>query len=177
MLADRMKGLKTNRLVTYAANKPLLNSEELDFCDILCMNYYSGSKSESVEDFPEQLETILREKLRVAQELYPNVPHVMSEFGYVGIGGIYNNANSGRYSEDYGATFLKKKVEEFLADPQMKGLIIWCWADYRHRRGFVPAFTGMGFQATYGPYGLVTIDRKPKKMLLDVMTEVYTNWK
>jgi hypothetical protein len=35
----------------------------------------------------------------------------------------------------------------------------------------------MGFQATYGPYGLVTIDRKPKQMLLDAVTDVFARWK
>ena len=176
MLAERIRGLDCGRLVTYAANRALLNSTELDFCDILCMNYYSGIKSESVEDFPVQLETVLRGKLKTAQELYPNVPHVMSEFGYVCVAGIRGSTQFGRYAEDFGTTFLKKKCEEFLADPQMKGLIIWSWADYRHRRDFKSGPVGMGISATYGPWGLVTMDRKPKQALLNTITEVYNNW-
>jgi len=101
---------------------------------------------------------------------------VMTEFGYVCVGGIHGNVYEGRYAEDFGTTFLKADCAEFLKDPNLKGMIIWCWADYRHRRGFVPSKTNMGIQATYGPWGLVTMDRKPKQMLLDTMREIYQNW-
>lgn len=177
MLAKRMRGLNCRRLVTYAANKPLLNSQEMDFVDFLGMNYYSGVKSEKVEDFPAQLNAVLERKMEVAQELYPNIPHVMTEFGYPCVYGIHGSETEGRYTEDFGATFMKAKLPIFMSDKQMKGMIIWCWADYRHRRTFIPAKTGMGFQATYGPYGLVSIDRKPKKLLLEVMSDFYNGWK
>jgi len=111
-----------------------------------------------------------------AQELYPNVPHVMTEFGYVAPYGSHGSDTEGRYTEDFGATFLKAKCEQLLKNPQLKGLIIWCWADYRHRRGFVTNKFNMGFQATYGPYGLVSMDRKPKKKWIKVMKDVYKNW-
>ena len=176
ILAERMRGLDCGRLVTYAANKPLRDSKELDFCDILSMNYYSGILSNSVEDFPEQLHTVLKKKMDLAQELYPNVPHMMSEFGYCCPFGVHGSETEGRYTEDFGATFLKAKCAELLYDKQMRGLIIWCWADYRHRRGFVSRKGAMGFQATYGPYGLVSMDRKPKKKLLQTMVDVFRNW-
>ena len=177
ILAERMRGLDCGRLVTYAANKPLKNSEELDFCDILSLNYYTGILSDNIHDFPEQMTEVLQKKLAKAQELYPNVPHMMSEFGYCCVYGIHGSDTEGRYTEDFGATFLKEKCAELLNDPQMKGLIIWCWADYRHRRGFVTNKFNMGFQATYGPYGLVSMDRKPKKKLVNVMKDVFKNWK
>ena len=177
MLAQRMRNLKCRRLVTYAANQPLLDSQELDFVDFLGMNYYSGVKSESVNDFPEQLHAILEKKMATAQELYPNIPHVMTEFGYPCVYGIHGSETEGRYTEDFGTTFMKEKLPIFMSDKQMKGMIIWCWADYRHRRTFIPAKTGMGMQATYGPYGLVSIDRKPKKLFLGLMSDFYNNWK
>jgi hypothetical protein len=34
----------------------------------------------------------------------------------------------------------------------------WSWADYRHRRGFTN-----GFPTEFGLFGLVTLDRQPKK--------------
>lgn len=176
ILAERMRGLNCGRLVSYAANKPLKNGEELDFCDFIGLNYYTGILSQSVEDFPEQLEKVLESKMAKAQELYPNVPHVMTEFGYVAPYGSHGSDTEGRYTEDFGATFLKAKCAQLLKNPQLKGLIIWCWADYRHRRGFVTNKFNMGFQATYGPYGLVSMDRKPKKKWIKVMKEVYKNW-
>jgi len=37
---------------------------------------------------------------------------------------------------------------------------VWSWADYRHRRGFTN-----DYPAFFGPFGLVTMDRKAKKAL------------
>ena len=54
-------------------------------------------------------------------------------------------------------------------DSLIRGKIIWCWADYRHYRGFV--MDGLGLQAVYGPWGLVTIDRKPKPKLIAALKE------
>jgi len=176
LLADRMRGLNCGRLVTYAANKPLLDDKELDFCDIISMNYYSGIKSESVADFPEQLNEVLEEKMATAQRLYPNKPHMMSEYGYVCVRGIHGSSTEGRFTEDFGATFLKEKLRVFKSNPNMKGLVIWCWADYRHRRGFIGSPFGMHLNATYGPYGLVTMDRKPKEKLLKLLTDELTGW-
>lgn len=177
MLAARMRKLNPGRLITYAANQPLQSEHELDFCDFLSMNYYSGSLAEHVDQFPEQLTAVLEKKLGLAQKLYPNVPHVMTEFGYVSIRGVHGSLQEGRYAEDFGVTYLTADCAEFLKDPQMKGLMLWSWADYRHRRGFVPGKFSMGFQATYGPYGLVTIDRKPKEMLLETMSRIMKDWK
>ena len=177
MLAARMRNLNPGRLITYASNQPLQNAQELDFCDFLSMNYYSGSLAENADQFPEQLTAVLEKKLGLAQELYPNIPHVMTEFGYVCVRGVHGSLTEGRYAEDFGVTYLTADCAEFLKDPQMKGLMLWSWADYRHRRGFVPGKFSMGFQATYGPYGLVTIDRKPKEMLLETMSKIMKDWK
>jgi len=174
MIAERMRSHNPGRLITYASNKPLLNSQELDFCDFLSMNYYSGILSDNVSQFPEQMTAVLEKKMATAQELYPNVPHVMTEFGYVCVRGIHGSLTEGRFTEDFGSTFLKADVAEFMKNPLMKGMIIWCWADYRHRRGF--AGGGMHLSATYGPYGIVTMDRKPKELIQQTMRDFYTGW-
>ena len=101
---------------------------------------------------------------------------MMSEYGYVCVRGIHGNETEGRFTEDFGATFLKEKIRIFKSNPNMRGLVIWCWADYRHRRGFIGSPFGMHLNATYGPYGLVTMDRKPKEKLLGLLTEEMTNW-
>ena len=38
--------------------------------------------------------------------------------------------------------------------------MLWSWADYYHRRSFV----NLGFLAN-GPFGVVTVDRQPKKAI------------
>ena len=173
MLAARMRRLDCRRLITYAAHKPFLNSQEMDFCDVLSMNYYSGILSENEEQFPEQMDKVLEEKFKTALRLYPDKPHMMTEFGYVCVRGVRNSTKEGRYAEDFGGTFLRADCKALLKNPNMRGLVIWCWADYRHRRGFVPSKTNMGIQATYGPWGLVTMDRKPKAPIVEAMKEVF----
>lgn len=174
MLAARMRALEPRRLITYAANKPLLDSRELDFLDFLSMNYYSGILSDHEDQFPEQLHQVLEGKLGKAREYYPDKPHVMTEFGYVGVYGVRGNGHEGRFSEDFGGTFLQQDLKAFMTDELMRGMIIWCWADYRHRHGFYGG--GMHLSATFGPYGIVTIDRKVKKPIWDVMQAFYQNW-
>ena len=44
------------------------------------------------------------------------------------------------------------------AVPEVSGGIVWCWADYRHRNGFTN-----DFPTYFGPFGIVTFDRRPKK--------------
>ena len=174
MVAERMRRYEPKRLITYASNKPLLNSQELDFCDFLAMNKYTGILSEHESEFPRKMIAPLKEKLQTAKELYPNVPHVMTEFGYVCVAGVHGNPHEGRYTEDFGANFMAHKLETFMTDELMRGMVIWSWADYRHRHGFYG--DGMHLKATFGPYGLVTIDRKEKPKLYALLKDFYTNW-
>lgn len=174
MLAQRMRALNPRRLITYAANKPLRDSRELDFCDFLSLNKYTGCLSDNVGQFAEQLDEPLGEKLNEALRLYPNVPHVMTEFGIVTVRGVSGSPCEGRFNENFGASFLKAQLGVFMKDPLMRGMIIWSWADYRHRHGFYGG--GMHLSATYGPYGIVTMDRKVKDPIWDVMQDFYTNW-
>jgi len=44
------------------------------------------------------------------------------------------------------------------AAPEVSGGVVWCWADYRHRNGFKNEFP-----TDFGPFGIVTFDRHPKK--------------
>jgi len=176
LLAERMRALHCRRLITYAANKPLLNSEEMDFCDILACNIYSGSLASSVKDFPEQMTAVLEKKFANMQEYYPNKPHMLAEFGYPCVYGFRGDPEDGPTSEDFAGTFLRVKCKELLKNPQIKGLVLWCWADYRHRRGFVPSKSAMSIQATYGPYGILTMDRKIKQPPYDAIREAYAAW-
>jgi len=174
MLAQKARAWASGRLITFASCRDLLDEKELDFCDFLSINYYSGVLSEHVSQFPVQMTPVLEHKLGIARKLYPNIPHVMTEFGYPCVYGMHGNGIEGRFTEEFGATFLRAACDEYRKDPNMKGLVIWSWADYRHRRGFVGG--GMHLSATYGSWGLVTSDRLPKKTMVEAMTEVFTAW-
>ena len=174
MLAERMRALNPGRLISYAADRPLLTSTELDFVDFLGMNYYIGIMCNNTEQLAEVLNAELSQKMKTAMELYPDKPHVMTEFGCNSVYGIHGSLTEGRFTEDYASTFLQMTLDVLMQDTNMRGLTIWCWADYRHRRGFIEP--GFHMDATYGPYGLVSMDRKPKQLLVDVMKNFYTNW-
>ena len=176
MLAERMRAMECNRLITYAANKPLLDSQELDFVDFLGLNYYYGIKSESTADFQEQMIDRIQAAIANARQLYPNVPHVLTEFGNVCVRGLRGSPTEGRFTEDFCATLLEEQWNQILTNPQVKGMMIWCWADYRHHRLFLPGKNGIGLQVTYGPFGLVTMDRQPKTHFLGVMSRLYKAW-
>ena len=178
-LAQRMRQLQCNRLVTVVLSKPIRNSQELDFCDIISQNCYPGcaQRANCVDDFPMHMQPLMDSTMAALQKYYPDKPHIMSEFGCVSIEGFRTNANEGRFSEDFAETVIRKQYEGFLKDPAMKGLVLWCWADYRHHRRYIPIPFDMGMAAPYGPYGLVSMDRKPKKLLLDMMKELFEKFR
>ncbi|MBQ7567116.1 MAG: hypothetical protein IJT18_08345 [Oscillospiraceae bacterium] len=175
-LAARMRELRCGRLITNVTNKPILDSEELAFCDFLSLNYYFGVTCTNVAENDEALEK-LRDRLATAQKLYPNIPHVMTEFGYPCVAGMRGSRAEGRFTEDRGVTYFETFASQFKTDPQMCGLILWCWADYRHRRTFIANEPQkMGICSTFGPYGMVTIDRKPKRLIYDAVRKLFRDF-
>ena len=87
--------------------------------------------------------------------LFPNKPNLVTEFGTIGVPGSGGDV---RFSEDYQAAYVSAVWRAIEAVPELAGGVVWSWADYRHRRGFTN-----DFPAEYGPFGLVTLDRRPKK--------------
>ena len=87
--------------------------------------------------------------------LFAGKPILISEFGTIGIPGSGGDV---RCSEDYQAAYVSAVWRAVQAVPEMSGGIVWCWADYRHRNGFTN-----DFPTYFGPFGIVTFDRRPKK--------------
>lgn len=174
-LVERMKAMDCCRLTTTVASRPLTNNTDLDYCDIICYNRYPGCspRCNSTADFQLQLDHYMDDELKILQEYYPDKPHVQTEFGCVCIAGLHGSPEGGRFTEEFAAKVIEEQCKGFLEDPQMKGLVIWSWADYRHRRCFIPNDFDMGMAATYGPYGLVAMDRTPKQPVIDVMKKVF----
>jgi hypothetical protein len=48
---------------------------------------------------------------------------------------------------------------------EVSGGVLWSWADYYHHRTFIQ-------YAVFGPYGVLTVDRRPKAALR-VLAEMY----
>lgn len=177
-LVGRMKAMDCGRLCTTVASQPITNGTDLDYCDIICYNRYPGCspRCNSSADFTLQLDHYMDDELEKLLEFYPDKPHVQTEFGCVCVAGLHGDPNAGRFTEEFAATVIEKQCEGFLTDPNMKGLVIWSWADYRHRRGFIPSAFDMGMAATYGPYGLVAMDRTPKQPVIDTMKKVFDDF-
>ena len=98
-----------------------------------------------------------REALEEIAGHFPGKPILLSEFGTIGIPGTGGDT---RFSEDYQAAYVASVWQAVRDEPDVCGGVVWSWADYRHRRGFTN-----DYPAFFGPFGLVTLDRKPKKAL------------
>jgi len=62
------------------------------------------------------------------------------------------------FTEEFQAAYIEKVWKAIQESEGISGGVLWCWADYYHRKHFTN-------YAVYGPYGVVTVDRKPKKGL------------
>jgi hypothetical protein len=98
-----------------------------------------------------------RDALSEIATLYPEKPILLSEFGTIGLPG---SGGDSRFSEDYQAAYVASVWQAVRDQPDLCGGVVWSWADYRHRRGFTN-----DYPAFFGPFGLVTLDRRPKKAL------------
>ena len=69
------------------------------------------------------------------------------------------------YSEDFQAALIQATWRAIKNCDEASGGVLWSWADYYHRRTFIQ-------YAVFGPYGVVTVDRKPKAAL-EALTKMY----
>ena len=174
-LAARMRELDCGRLITVAVNRPIRSSHELDFCDFLSLNYYHGVMGgETAEKRDELIQTKMRARFAEAVKYYGDRPHVMTEFGSPCLAGLRGCDVHGRFTEDFSSAWLKAAYAEFLRDTCLRGMIMWCWADYRHHRGFISHT--MGIASTFGAYGLKTMDRHTKTLYHDTLKSIYDDF-
>lgn len=160
-LLRRARALDPGRLVTYVANRAIEKNTAFALADLVAVNLYFGMWDGEVAGSRSDLETRVRrptrERLAAIAGLFPDKPVLLSEFGTIGIPGSGGDV---RFSEDYQAAYVASVWQAVRDVPEICGGAVWSWADYRHRRGFTN-----DFPAFFGPFGLVTIDRKPKKAL------------
>ena len=160
-LLRRARALDTRRLVTYVANRSYRENTAFGLADLVAVNLYYGMWDGETAENQGDMETRVHQPTRAAlgeiAALFPGKPILLSEFGTIGIAGSGGDV---RFSEDYQAAYLASVWQAVRERPEICGGVVWSWADYRHRRGFTN-----DFPAYFGPFGLVTLDRKPKKAL------------
>ena len=157
--------LDATRLVTFVVAGDVRKHLAFDEADFVCTNLYFGLFSEDlahhVADMPVRVTQATREHLSLVKDAFGNKPLVVTEFGSHGIHGLHGDV---RFSEDYQAAYIRAAWDAFMAVPEVAGGVLWCWADYYHRRGFFGT-GGPMYQAPFGPYGAVTVDRAEKQSL------------
>jgi beta-glucuronidase len=158
-LLRRAKALDPTRLSTYVSNRRQEQNRAFALADLVAVNLYYGMFDEPVAanlgEIEEHVYAPTRRRLAELAAFFADKPIVLTEFGTIGIPG---SGGDMRFSEDYQAAFLSAVWRAVEAVPEVSGGVVWAWADYRHRRGFTN-----DFPTYFGPFGIVTLDRHPKK--------------
>jgi beta-glucuronidase len=120
---------------------------------------YYGSLGGTIAVHRNQLEERARkaceEHLRRQIKAFPDKPLLITEFGAMGLAGMYGDVAS---TEDFQAAYIQSAWQAISAVPEVSGGVLWSWADYYHRRHFQA-------NGPFGAFGVVTIDRRPKAAL------------
>jgi beta-glucuronidase len=153
------KSLDPTRPVTFVANGNPMDHLGYDEADIVCFNKYYGTLEGTLCDNISQIDSLgfqpFVKELSLVRKSFINKPIFITEFGAQGIKNIHGDAP---YSEEFQAAYIEKIWEGIRSVPGVSGGVLWCWADYYHRKYLIT-------YNDYGPYGVVTVDRKPKKSL------------
>lgn len=160
-LLRRARALDRSRLLTYVANGAFAKQTAYELADLVAVNLYFGMWDGDIAERGDDMDSLVRaptaKALGEIADLFPGKPILLSEFGTIGIPG---SGGDTRFSEDYQAAYVSAVWQALRDRPEICGGAVWSWADYRHRRGFTN-----DYPAFFGPFGLVTLDRKPKPAL------------
>jgi beta-glucuronidase len=159
-LLRRAKELDPTRLVTFVAvDENLKRHAAYTDADLVAANVYVGQFTGEIARHINQLEARVRKAstdyLRQNAAAFPDKPIIVTEFGTRGVPGIHGDVE---YSEEFQAAFIQAAWKGLRDCAEASGGVLWCWADYYHRRDFIQ-------YAPFGPYGVVTVDRRPKAAL------------
>lgn len=167
-LLSQAKALDPTRLVTYVidGHDDPLKHLALDKADIICINKYYGVLHDKICRHIEDIEELgykpFVENVTRHRKDLPSKPMMIAEFGAQGIKNMRGNLY---FSEDFQAAFIERIWDGINNIEGLSGGVLWCWADYYHRKYLI------GY-AAFGPYGVVTTARKPKKSFV-ALTRMY----
>ena len=159
-LLRRAKELDRTRLATFVIS-PQESSRHRAYedADVVAVNVYHGSLGGKIATHTSQFEELVtkasEEYLRRQLAAWPGKPVLVTEFGGRGVPGIHGDVP---YSEDFQAALIRAAWRGIRNCEEVSGAVLWCWADYYHRRTLIQ-------YAVFGPYGVVTVDRRPKAAL------------
>jgi beta-glucuronidase len=159
-LLRRARELDPTRLVTFVISPEDSRAHRAyEDADLVAVNVYHGSLSGRPAAHASQFEELVRkpseEYIRRQLAAWPDKPLLVTEFGARGVPGIHGDVP---YSEDFQAGLIQAAWRAIANCDEASGGVLWSWADYYHRRTFIQ-------YAVFGPYGVVTVDRRPKAAL------------
>ncbi len=153
------KSLDSTRLITFTSARDPRRHPAFDETDIVCFNKYNGISSgggicKYIADIDSFAYKPTAEELALYRQYYSK-PIFMSEFGCQSVKNMHGDVY---YTEEFQAAYIEKVWKAIRESEGISGGILWSWADYFHRKYLIS-------YAVYGPYGVVTVDRQPKKGL------------
>ena len=165
-LLTQAKSLDPTRLVTYVTNDDPATQPAFDKADIICLNKYYGTLQGKVCKHIEDIEELgykpFVSNMTKHRNDVPGKPMIITEFGTQGIKTMHGDLY---YSEEFQSAYIERIWDGINKVPGLSGGVLWCWADYYHRKYLIT-------YAAFGPYGVVTTVRQPKKSL-DALTRMY----
>jgi beta-glucuronidase len=164
-LLRRAKELDPTRLVTFVtAPGPVRAHAAYADADLVATNMYFGSLAPPRADHRAQLQERAcarsADHLRQQLQAFPDKPLLITEFGAMGFPATRGDEPA---TEEFQADYLAAVWSAISGVPDVAGGVVWSWADYRHRRHFAS-------NGAFGAFGVVTIDRKPKRALKTLAT-------
>jgi beta-glucuronidase len=166
-MIHRAKELDPTRLVTFVIStqdaKPHAAFED---ADVVGINVYRGVFDRRIAMHAGELEerVIKPTEAHIRRQLdaFPNKPLLVTEFGTRGVPGLHGDMV---YTEDFQAALNAAAWKAIQNCDGNSGGILWCWADYYHRRTF-------NDNGPFGCYGVVTVDHHPKAAL-NALAQMY----
>lgn len=162
-LVGHARQLDDSRMLTWVCDV-LPDADEFSCADIVGVNLYFGvfhgkGPALSIGDFPSLVADQTRNALERLANDYPDKPILVAEFGTAGVEGL---RGENRFTLTYQAKMLEIMWETLTNCSGVAGGIMWCWADYAHQRDFVGDSDPGHLNGAYGPFGVVTIERRRK---------------
>jgi beta-glucuronidase len=166
-MLGRARELDPTRLATFVVSTDDVKLHRaFEQADLVAVNFYHGSLRPPLAHHAAELEERVTqpsaEFLRRQLAAFPDKPLLVTEFGGRGVPGIRGDV---AYSEEFQAALIRAAWKAIESVPEVAGGVLWSWADYYHRRTFIQ-------YAVFGPYGVVTVDRRPKAALR-ALAEIY----
>jgi beta-glucuronidase len=166
-LIRRTRELDRSRLVTFVISpQDVKPHRAFEDADLVAVNLYHGTLGGKIARHRSEIEELVtgasEEFLRRQLAVFPDKPLLITEFGARGVPGVRGDVV---YSEDHQAACIRATWAAIRNAAETSGGVLWSWADYYHRRTFIQ-------YAVFGPYGAVTVDRRPKAALA-ALAEMY----